>query len=52
MKTRSMWLRKLWLREFKVRPQYLVRWKGYDASEDKCLGGYDLVYAIEALEEF
>ena len=32
--------------------EFLVRWKGYDESEDKWLKEYDMPHAQEAIQDF
>ena len=32
--------------------EFLVRWKGYDESEDKWLKEYDMPHAMEVIQEF
>ena len=32
--------------------EFLVRWKGYNESEDKWLKEYDMPHAVEAIQEF
>lgn len=41
------------LRERRTRgAEFLVRWKGYDESEDEWLKEYDMPHALEAIQEF
>ncbi|KAG6876007.1 hypothetical protein C0993_006263 [Termitomyces sp. T159_Od127] len=43
------------LRERRTRggvAEFLVRWKGYDDSEDEWLKEYDMPHALEAIQEF
>ncbi|KAG5727068.1 hypothetical protein E4T56_gene20327 [Termitomyces sp. T112] len=43
------------LRERRTRggvSEFLVRWKGYDKSEDKWMKEYDMTHALEAIQEF
>ena len=32
--------------------EFLVRWKGYNNSEDEWLKEYDMPHALEAIQEF
>ena len=39
-------------RQIRGEDQYLVRWKGYDQSEDMCLNETQLEHSAQLLEEF